>query len=72
MRKFVFGVFRVSALERLKLACSATETSYSFEILEIETEALYNLVNNKGIDQTAQMHRLICNFVVCIWRKQVS
>ena len=28
-------------------------------------------MNNKGADQTAWMHRLICAFVVCIWQKQV-
>ena len=28
-------------------------------------------VNNKGADQTARMHRLICTFVVRIWHKQV-
>ena len=28
-------------------------------------------VNNKGADQTAQMHRLICAFVVRIWHEQV-
>ena len=28
-------------------------------------------MNNKGADQTARMHRLICAFVVCIWQKQV-
>ena len=27
--------------------------------------------NNKGADQTARMHRLICTFVVRIWHKQV-
>ena len=27
-------------------------------------------VNNKGFDQTVQMHRLICTLIVCIWHKQ--
>ena len=27
--------------------------------------------NNKGADQTAQMRRLICAFVVHIWHKQI-
>ena len=27
--------------------------------------------NNKGADQTAQLRRLICTFVVRIWHKQV-
>ena len=27
--------------------------------------------NNNGADQTARMRRVICAFVVCIWRKQV-
>ena len=29
-------------------------------------------MNNKGADQTARMHRLICAFVVRTWQKQVS
>ena len=28
-------------------------------------------MNNKGADQTVEMRRLICAFVVCIWHKQV-
>ena len=28
-------------------------------------------VNNKDADQLAQMRRLICSFVVCIWHKHV-
>ena len=28
-------------------------------------------MKNKGADQTARMHRLICDFVVRIWYKQV-
>ena len=27
--------------------------------------------NNKGADQTARLHRLICAFVVRIWHKNV-
>ena len=26
-------------------------------------------MNNEGTDQTARMHRLICDFVGCIWHK---
>ena len=29
------------------------------------------MMNNKGADQTARMHKLICTFVVRIWLKQV-
>ena len=29
-------------------------------------------MHNKGADQTARMHRLICIFVVRIWHKQFS
>ena len=32
---------------------------------------LQQAANNKGADQTAQMRRLICTFVVRIWHKQV-
>ena len=53
MRKPVFGI---SDKVRLKPACSATETSKSFEI--------YDLANNKGAEQTV-------HFVVRIWLKQV-
>ena len=28
-------------------------------------------MNNKGVDQTVRMRRLICAFVVCMWHKQV-
>ena len=49
-----------------KPACSATETTY-----EIETSSsgkfgydTFQHVNKKGTDQTARMHKLVCDFVV--------
>ena len=55
------------------MACAATETSWRFEISDIEKRKYYTnkAVNNKDADQTAQMRRLICIFVVRIWQKQV-
>ena len=55
----------------LKLACSATEASIRLEILvtEIRDITLTIFVNNKGADQTVQMRRLMCTFVVHIWNK---
>ena len=61
-------VFRVYDQVRLKPACSATEASQTLEISDIETRdiILPRQANNKGADQTAQMCRLICAFVVRI------
>ena len=54
----------------LKPVCSATATSYSLEISDIETRGINYLGReNKGADQTAQIRRLICTFVVRIWHK---
>ena len=53
---------------RLKPVYSATEGSKSLKRLDIETSWT---ATNKGADQTARIHRLICAFVVCIWNKQV-
>ena len=64
MRKTVFGG---CAKARLKPACSATQTSYGLEILDLAGKGITILaVNNKGADQTAQMRKLICTFVVYI------
>ena len=61
-RKPAFGVFD---WVRLNPAFSATETSKNIKIWHIATSTikLYR-VNNKGADQTAQMCRLVCAFVV--------
>ena len=69
-RKHVFGV---CDQVRLKLACSAIETSQRLEILHLETTdiILSKQRNNKGADHTARVRRLICAFVVRIWQKQV-
>ena len=62
MRKLVFRTFDQL---RLRLA-RVLKFGYS-------KESYYTIqaVNNKGADQTAQMHRLISAFVVRIWHKQV-
>ena len=58
---------------RLNPACSAIETSESLEILNLASIGiiLSRQQKNKGVDQTVQMHRLICAFVVRIWFKQI-
>ena len=57
---------------RLKPACSATETSESWNFRYSKYRHNSSLtVYNKGADQTAQMCRLISAFVVRIWHKQV-
>ena len=76
------AVFRVCDQVLLKPACAATEARQRLEILDIEvrgiilsrqqtTKALIRLrgCTGKGADQTARMHRLICNFVVRIKQK---
>ena len=66
-------VFRVCDQLRLKLACSADEASKDLEILPTVSKDIIlsrqRTANNKGTDQTARMHRLICGFVVHIWQK---
>ena len=42
-----------------------------FPIISIWEFLDLKAANNKGADQTTQMHRLICAFVVRIWYKQV-
>ena len=51
---------------RFKPACSATETSQKIEISLIASLDMLvsNKQKNKGADQTARMHRLVCAFVV--------
>ena len=62
MRKSVFGIFDQL---RLKPACSASETS--LETSDTETSHYtIQAANNKGADQTEQMRRLICAFVIHI------
>ena len=53
---------------RLEPVCSATEGSYSLEILDIATIGIIG-VNNRDANQAAQMRRLIGVFVVCIRHK---
>ena len=68
--KTVFGVPRDNA--RLKPVSSATKTSQKIEI-SLETTLdiiLSKKANNKGADQSARMHRLICAFVVRKARRQ--
>ena len=62
-------VFRVSDQVRLKPAYSATETSYSLEILDLASIGI--TANNKAANQTTRVRRLICAVVVCIGDKQV-
>ena len=57
-------VFGICDQVRLKPARSGTVTSKQ-RYYTIQAK------NNKGSDQTAQMRRLICAFVVGIWQKQV-
>ena len=64
-------VFGITDQVRLKPACLATETrdfayrNYKYYMYTIQA------ANNKGADQTAQMRKLVCAFVVRIWQKQV-
>ena len=59
-------VFRVSDKVRLKSVSSATEISYKMEISS--AASLDMIISNKGInkgaDQSAWMHSLVCTFVV--------
>ena len=69
IRKTVFGV---CDQVRLKPVCSATETSWGLESLDIASRGIIlSSRRNKGVGQTARMRRLICAFVVRIWQKQV-
>ena len=69
MRKHVFGGVQPGKTQ----TCSATETSLSLEILDLaRTDYTIQAANNKGADQTAQMRRLICTFVVRIWHDRFS
>ena len=69
-------VFGVSHQAMLKPASSATETSRKIEILLEETSRkirydTFQKANNKGADQSVQMRRLVCAFVVHKPRRQV-
>ena len=54
-------VFGVSHKASFKPVSSATGTSQKIEISPVAT---LHKVNNKGTDQTAQKHRLVCACVV--------
>ena len=59
-------VFRVSDKARLKPVASAIETSWKIEIaLVASLDVNIQYVNNKDVNQTARMLRLVCAFVVC-------
>ena len=67
MRKPVSGV---CDQVRLKPACSDTETSQSFEILDTETRGI--ILSQQQIKKVLiRLRRLICTFVVSIRHKQV-
>ena len=75
-RKPVFEGFQpgytVSDQVTHKMACSATETSWSREILYSCSMYMYctiYAVNKKDADQTARVRGLFCAFVVRIWHK---
>ena len=60
-------VLWVSDQFRLKPAFSATEASWDIAILpgaNLTTKLSRYVANNKGANQTAQMFRLVCTFVV--------
>ena len=69
-RKPVFGVWE---LVRLKPVCSATDTSKGLEISAIASTGiiLSRQQTTNALDQTVHMRRLMCDFVVRIWHKQV-
>ena len=62
-------VFGVSDIVKLKPLSSATEASLKVENVctcsKFRRYDNFKLSNNKGADQTARMHRLVCAFVVC-------
>ena len=65
--------FGISEKGMLNPACSATETNYMYNIETVFVSTLDGILkraNNKCIDQTARMRRLICAFVVRIQRNQ--
>ena len=57
-------VFVVSNKVRFKPTCLATETTQKIEIVLVASPDTFQYMNNKGADQTARMHRLICAFIV--------
>ena len=59
-------VFQVCHQVTLKLACSATEASYSLGIFGIPT---IDIILSRDADQTSWMHKLICIFNVHKWHK---
>ena len=60
------AVFRVCDQVRLKPACSATETSYSLEILDL---ASIYIILSKQRTTKALIRLHVCAFVVRIWHK---
>ena len=59
-----------SAASDLDLHCLLKSQKRGAWLIWVKHYAI-KAVNNKGIDQTAQICRLICAFVVRIWHKQV-
>ena len=70
VKKPVFGIFHQVSI---KLAWSDTQTSESHKFADKETRdiILSRQRTKKGADQTVQMQRLICAFVVGIYQQQV-
>ena len=67
MRKTVYGGLQ---LGKLKPACSATETSNSLEMLDLESIGIMqSRQRTTKVLIRLQMHRLICAFVVRIWHR---
>ena len=62
VRKHVFGVYDQV---RLKPACSTSETIHNIETVSSWwSHYVFQKANHKGTDQTAQMPRLVCAFVI--------
>ena len=70
MRKPVFGGLHSGETLTGLLSHSCWLESWKFGYSIYRYYTIYG-VNNKGADQTARMHRLICIFIVRIWHKQV-
>ena len=58
--------FEVYDKVMLKRVCSTTETSQNIEILQT-----FLKLNYEGADQTAQMRRLVCTFVIHMQQKHI-
>ena len=64
MRKPVFGGLRLGKTNRPAQPWVLMFRTYQLQV------SYYLSSENKGADQTAQMRRLICTFVVRIWHKK--